>query len=713
MRSCFFLLIASVAAAAAGAAEPRASAVIEVTGTRSDDAERRDATGARVVVGREELGRYGEPTLLEALKRTVGISVVQTPGKPAELRLRGLGNGQTQILLNGTPVPPGFSVDSLAPSMVERVEVLRSAAAETGTQAIAGSVNIVLRAAGKRDPRETQAALRVQEPGPAGLQLSHSASWREGAHAFALTAAAARDEYRDVWHNETRIVQGAGTETGQAQDLWRRRQSQLSAAPQWTWKPGTDSALKLDGLLQWRGTRALGGSERLTLDEAGASTLDAQGRRDESERQHRASVQWNDLLGGGRRLMVSLASTGVSRRIEQQRDDRRDGQPSLSLHTRQDVDERSTNLGLRHSWPLGDAQTLSAGLALAWREQSQRSRQQGESTTAFPDLDADTEDRVRLRDAAAYLQHAWEPDASLSSTIGLRLVKLRLEAGPDGAARPVQHKTLVSPTAQLRWAIPGRPGHALRVALAQTYRVPVLRELATFRVASAPNTPLNPDLEGAAALRPEVAVSADLGYEFHPGKSGLVSLNLYERRISDTILNQTAPDARGRWVATPVNAGSTRAWGIEFESRVVLAELDAALPPTALRLNLAHNETRVLSLPGPDRRLARTPGWVASLGADHKLAAWPITLGASLLREHSLPGRRDTASVLARDDRRDLDLYALWRIDPAMQLRVSALNVLRPGYAERTSLSAPGIDAIGRVETRRPATLRMVLTIKG
>lgn len=58
--------------------------------------------------------------------------------------MRGLGNGYTQILVNGERPPPGFSMDALAPDQIEKIEVIRAATAEHSMQAIAGTINIVL-----------------------------------------------------------------------------------------------------------------------------------------------------------------------------------------------------------------------------------------------------------------------------------------------------------------------------------------------------------------------------------------------------------------------------------------------------------------------------------------------------------------------------------------------------------------------------------------
>ena len=79
------------------------------------------------------------------LKRLPGVTIQGQPGRGGAIRIRGLGNGYTQILLDGERVPPGFSLDSLAPEQIERIEILRAPTAETGARAIAGTINIITR----------------------------------------------------------------------------------------------------------------------------------------------------------------------------------------------------------------------------------------------------------------------------------------------------------------------------------------------------------------------------------------------------------------------------------------------------------------------------------------------------------------------------------------------------------------------------------------
>jgi outer membrane receptor for ferrienterochelin and colicins len=146
-----------------------AAQTVEITATR--ERARQLDTAATMVVGRDELLRYGDQTVADALKRVPGITVSSVQGRGGDIRMRGLGNGYTQVLLNGQPVPSGFSIDTISPELIERVEIMRVASAELGTQAIAGTINIVLRKSAppaQREfnwaPRPAMASLRPTSP---------------------------------------------------------------------------------------------------------------------------------------------------------------------------------------------------------------------------------------------------------------------------------------------------------------------------------------------------------------------------------------------------------------------------------------------------------------------------------------------------------------------------------------------------------------------
>ncbi|MBP8149246.1 MAG: TonB-dependent receptor plug domain-containing protein, partial [Limnohabitans sp.] len=88
------------------------------------DRDRQQANAARQVYGREALTTYGDSQLSQMLGRLPGVSVTGSSADPQgngrEVRLRGMGQGYTQVQINGETVPQGFSIDSISPELIER-----------------------------------------------------------------------------------------------------------------------------------------------------------------------------------------------------------------------------------------------------------------------------------------------------------------------------------------------------------------------------------------------------------------------------------------------------------------------------------------------------------------------------------------------------------------------------------------------------------------
>jgi outer membrane receptor for ferrienterochelin and colicins len=133
--------------------------------------------------------------VLDVLKRVPGMTVSGAAGRGGgEIRMRGLGSGYTQILINGERAPAGFSIDSLAPDVIERIEVLRAASAEFSTQSIAGTINIVLKKAIKNAQREIKAGFGAGD-GFFNPTLNLQLSDKVGKMSYSLSANAFHQQF--------------------------------------------------------------------------------------------------------------------------------------------------------------------------------------------------------------------------------------------------------------------------------------------------------------------------------------------------------------------------------------------------------------------------------------------------------------------------------------------------------------------------------------
>src|SRR5471032_1421872 len=201
-----------LAAAWANADDTPAIQQVQVSAGGADQRQR--DTTAVIVVGHDELIRQGDSMLADALKRLPGVSIAGVQGQGGEIRLHGLGNGYTQIMLNGVPVPTGFSLDSIAPELIERVEIMRAATAESSNQALAGSINIVLRKSVAAGRREWRAGISDKN-GQRSPTLSTQLSDRAGDFNYTLAATLTRlrsatptvdwDEQRDA-HDQLELL---------------------------------------------------------------------------------------------------------------------------------------------------------------------------------------------------------------------------------------------------------------------------------------------------------------------------------------------------------------------------------------------------------------------------------------------------------------------------------------------------------------------------
>jgi len=158
--------------AAATNKNPVQTVEISAPGKLSTEQTRQQDTSMRSIYSEQEWQKYSAQSVAEVLKHLPGITVTENKAKGIEIRMRGLGNGYTQILLNGEVT--AADVGSIAPELIERIEVIRVASAELNAQAIAGTINIVLKKKPEKASHELRVGLGGQTSDQTGEKLSPS-----------------------------------------------------------------------------------------------------------------------------------------------------------------------------------------------------------------------------------------------------------------------------------------------------------------------------------------------------------------------------------------------------------------------------------------------------------------------------------------------------------------------------------------------------------
>jgi len=166
--------------------------------------------------------------------------------------MRGMGSGYTQILIDGERPPPGFSIDQISPDMVERIELLRAPTAETGTRAIAGTINIILREPLRRRNTELRPALSL-ERGRLSPQLSLSRDGLFGEDgSFNVSVNASENHDRTDTATRTTFVDtgsGAVTLDQLDEDLASSVRRRINASSRFQWRLGPGEQFTLQPFL--------------------------------------------------------------------------------------------------------------------------------------------------------------------------------------------------------------------------------------------------------------------------------------------------------------------------------------------------------------------------------------------------------------------------------------------------------------------------------
>ncbi len=740
----FVALAAASDTAAAQTAAPPAPAAsaaqrVEITGGRNTDTEeRRQSTAAKIIIGREEIEKFGDATVGEVLRRLPGVTTPGAPGRGGPPRLRGLGGGYTQLLIDGQRIPPGFSLESLTPEQIERIEILRAPTAETGARAIAGTINIITREGFKRRLNDLRLGFGYENGQfTPGLFWTHNDS--AGPLTYNLSAGLFRN-WRDSTSSTTTgsedLVSALRSERVETSTNHERRLGlNLTSRLQWRLSETGDLLMLMPTLL----TNESSGERRFELTQIGG-VLPYDSGQSQSEGRFtnlRVNGQWRKALGAGTRLELN---TGVgawraasdSRREEFLASSGAGAGPVRIIEDQTLTRENSLTLSAKLSSALGakadgsGEHSLVSGVEI----DSQRRRESSVRVQTPPSplpIDSDDGDNLEASSLrlAAYVQDEWALNPNWSFHAGLRWEGIRTRgdsADPSLGAATENRSSVWTPLVHLLWKPDPKKRDQVRLSLTRSYRSPNLNSLiARPRYSSdplsGPNAPTRPDRLGNAALKPETAIGIDLAFERYLEGGGLLSANLFSRRISDLIRNelslQTVPwSPVQRWVETPGNIDDAITQGIELEAKFRLDQALAGATPVELRANLSLFRSRVDGVPGPDNRLDSQAKATANFGADYRFRGMPLTLGGNL---NWVPGYRTQLSAekaASVSGKRVFDAYGLWTFNPATALRVLASNAAPQDYLTSSAVITSTLNEIAQTTAPTHTNWQVRLELK-
>ncbi len=669
---------------------------VTVQGSRANDTEtRRLSTAAKMVFGREELDRNGDTSVGEILKRLPGVTMGGPPGRGGGgVRMRGLGNGYTQLLVNGERPPAGFSLESLSPDQVERIEVMRGPVAEHSTQAIAGTINIVLREGYQQKDVQLKVSDNIEQ-NRHGPNVSLTAPYKFGKLTVLLNGSigSARQHDESGTVNEDRLLDGTLMRLQDIESEANRKSTSLHLAPRLSYRFDNGDTLNFQPFVM--ASRSSSDS-RATLEQApgGDPAPEYQLALGTSETDFaffRGFGNWLHKMDAGAKLDVKFGFGAGRNESDSVSNQYTDGMSKRFVDSNEGR-QQGASTGGKYTAPMGKGHLLAAGWDIEAQHRSQTSMSLVNDEVRFAQsgdtLDADT------RRVAVFLQDEWDITPQWSAYLGLRWEGIRTTSTSGG--NDVRNTSSVwSPVLHAVWRIPGHEKDQIRASLTQSYKAPQLSDLIATPVYATVNQPTTPDRIGNPNLKPELAKGIDIAYEHYLGKSGILSASGFVRDIDDLQrrdLNEVVAQGRSQWVSTVLNVGHARTSGIELEAKFQLAELMQDAPNIDFRANYSHFWSRVDSIPTPNNRLDGQASQTANIGLDYRMKRFPLTVGGSynwtpdtVTQVSSTQYVSDRSMVGVK---RQSDIYALWKVNPAMQVRVSANNLAADDYLTGRAVTA-------------------------
>jgi iron complex outermembrane receptor protein len=683
--------------------------------------ERRQSTAAKIVIGREELDKQGDSTLGEVLKRLPGVTVQGAPGRGGGIRMRGLGGGYTQILLDGQRVPPGFSIESLTPEMVEKVEIMRAPTAETGARAIAGTINIILREGVKTNPDDLKLGTSFEN----GYR-SDSVNWTHNIKSDALNGNLTVSAMNS-WRSEESF-----TDTDSEVEAMGRLPAVSSQRERQSFSVGHRQGLNANARLMWRGQEgrtlvlmpfmvysefsSLGNtnlSEKLSLN--GIRQPDAFDSATTSNTTRfamtRLNGQWNQRFSADSRFefRFGLGESNFNSRFNQV------AQGTTGLFNT--MQESQSFKDLSQNWNAKLTQVLRNGHQLVSGVELEGVRRMEEAVAEVSD-DAGNF-RARTQRWAVYTQDEWTVNPKWRAHAGIRYESILTEgATQDGEKR--NQSGVLTPLMHAVWKPLPDSRDQVRMSLTRSYKTPTLLNLvARTALSREANSPTRPDRIGNPGLKPELATGIDIAVERYLSEGGVLSANLFRRNISDLIRYVTierydtvwAPGQR-RFVSSPQNVGDAITQGLELEAKFKLNQVWAAAPAVDVRSNLSFFGSRVLDVMGPNNRLDQQPSMTANLGADYRVRAFPLTVGGNININPDYITRRTEQQWVYQGSKRVVDIYGLWRYSPSTSVRMTISNLTPRDYLTGTSFIGSGFSEIANTQTRNWQNIQLRLEMK-
>lgn len=678
---------------------------------------RSEAAEPVLVYDADYFQRFEPLTAGDALKRVPSVTFLSDVIESDGARLRGLEPGYTQILINGEKVPGSnadrsFFLDRIPAELIKQVEIIRSSSARRTGDAVAGTLNIVLRDGYQLEGGYVRMGLLRFDDGEVkpSLGLVYGGALGPGR---ILIGGNIQGRYNPKLKKSLRFGDSPENNPNFETDDFDNREDQTDT------RDGTDYAfnatydidgettdfelsgyyVRTDRIEDERsfeyddptaitgpvGTTPVAGN--LLTDNANLNTIKQESYSISSKLEQEWSAGVTKLKVGYSRFSDKQDET------EFEIDFDRSTPRFTGDLTNVDIVDKELSVGLEHVFKLGaDIELAIGGFAqnkdrdtsiLSIRDRfnltagdraydqfgrnpEQFARPFGAPVFTPGSLNTIEEDR---RDLFAEVEGK---SGSISWVAGVRYETTDFAVN-DLTVPAVQENdySFLLPSASVKIEVGS--GGRITASAARTNRRPRLDFLSPALLEAELG---DNDLQGNPALRPETSWGGDLGYEQRLGRTGVIGVNLFYRKIKDLIevanTGVEGSEGPGTFILQPQNTGDGEVYGVEFDLSTDLGFL--GLPDTGVFGNVSFLDSDITDFAGA-RRFNGQSKYVYNAGFIQDIPSAGVAFGATYRKQGGafdrIVGEEITTTYGA-----DLEVFIEKRFGNKLTIRAVGSNLL-------------------------------------
>jgi outer membrane receptor protein involved in Fe transport len=644
---------------------------VEIQGNTQEQLARTD-TASRSIVSNAELTRFGDNNIVEAMKRVPGVQVTNN-----KLHLLGMESKYTQILIDGE-APRGITVEDIPLNMIERVEIYRGANAQFSSQAMGGTINIILKKTASNKQHNIKASIGHTFQNNGTLDWFHSDKDGNLSHTVSVSATKNRfsvgqpENSTTEYFNEN-VLSG---NKSQFQNVSQNKQNDESVriTPRIQYKTASNINLTSTSIIAHNrfsaDTTSQFNNRSGRVFEIGKTTSRDRNRGTNFGSTLKAVTTLNNQIGVD--VTAGFQSQNFFARSHSQ-----NYLPNGTLNFNRDL---NTDVGVlvgitngKFNIPTNAEHDLVLGWSGFRADVDVMNNQIDKFASNQNSIYRPHSANSVMDNVAFFVQDDWKFKKNSSVSLGLRWESQGIRTENNAGEKVNNRANVFSPVIQTMWQLDPQNTERIRLGVSRTFKAPEGTQLLMPKIYVINNSIESPNIVGNPYLRPELSWGLDAAFE-HNGKDGLNYAIRAKVQAIDDIHREVVFEADKSFWKKFINAGTAQSQSLELSTQFPLKRWMSNAPDMDFSASYSHFWSNVKDLATPYNSL--TPyQYVFTFGANYRAKDIPLTAGVSAKIQDSHWQQTSLTERQYVKTPKNVDIYALWKFDKKTQVRFAVNNL--------------------------------------